>query len=202
MVNFWHGLVMGLAYLAPLGLQNIFVINTALAGNRKKTFLTALAVIFFDVTLAWACFFGVGALLTQLKWLKYVILLIGSLVIMYLGFGLLRSQGPAQTGVSPDLPGRKIISTACAVTWLNPQALIDGTMLLGAFRSTLEGASALCFIAGVTLASCLWFAGISFFVGLCSQRFSGRVLRVINIVCGLVIIFYGLKLLYTFFNLV
>ena len=47
---------MGLAYVAPIGLQNLFVINSALTHTRKCALLTALIVIFFDVTLALACF--------------------------------------------------------------------------------------------------------------------------------------------------
>ena len=57
---------MGLAYVAPIGLQNLFVINSALTHTRKCALLTALIVIFFDVTLALACFFGVGALMEAL----------------------------------------------------------------------------------------------------------------------------------------
>ena len=36
---------MGLAYVAPIGLQNLFVINSALTQSRHRAFLTAL--IFF-----------------------------------------------------------------------------------------------------------------------------------------------------------
>ena len=46
-----QGLTMGLAYVAPIGLQNLFVINTALTQKRSRVFLTALIVIFFDIKL-------------------------------------------------------------------------------------------------------------------------------------------------------
>ena len=58
---FFQGLTMGLAYVAPIGLQNLFVINSALTQSRHRAFLTALIVIFFDISLALACFFGIGA---------------------------------------------------------------------------------------------------------------------------------------------
>ena len=57
MEYFLQGLTMGLAYVAPIGLQNLFVINSALTHTRRRALLTALIVIFFDVTLAFACFF-------------------------------------------------------------------------------------------------------------------------------------------------
>ncbi len=41
---FFQGLTMGLAYVAPIGLQNLFVINSALTQSRHRAFLTALIV--------------------------------------------------------------------------------------------------------------------------------------------------------------
>ena len=58
---FFQGLTMGLAYVAPIGLQNLFVINSALTHTRRRALMTTLIVIFFDVTLALACFFGMAA---------------------------------------------------------------------------------------------------------------------------------------------
>ena len=39
---FLQGLTMGLAYVAPIGMQNLFVINSALTNKRKRALLTAL----------------------------------------------------------------------------------------------------------------------------------------------------------------
>ena len=69
-----QGLTMGLAYVAPIGLQNLFVINTALTQPRRRVFLTALIVIFFDVTLGLACFFGVGAIMQASPLLEKAVL--------------------------------------------------------------------------------------------------------------------------------
>ena len=58
-MNFLQGFLMGLAYVAPIGLQNLFVINTALTQTRRRAYATAFIVMFFDITLALACFFGI-----------------------------------------------------------------------------------------------------------------------------------------------
>ena len=159
-----QGLTMGLAYVAPIGLQNLFVINTALTQKRSRAYLTALIVIFFDVTLGLACFLGAGALMQALPWLQKVILAAGSAIVIYIGIGLLRAKASLQGGKDVDVPLWKAAVTACVVTWFNPQALIDGTMMLGA-------------------------------------RFNEKVLAVINRICGVVIIFYGCKLLCNFAQL-
>ena len=84
MLMYLQGLTFGLAYVAPIGMQNLFVINTALTQPRRRAFLTALIVIFFDITLALACFFGVGALMERFQWLRMLVLLVGS--DMFLSF--------------------------------------------------------------------------------------------------------------------
>lgn len=116
MKYFLQGLTMGLAYVAPIGLQNLFVINSALTHTRKCALLTALIVIFFDVTL------------------------------------------PAAQSAS--------------------------------------------FISGVALASCLWFTGLTLLISLFSDNFTPKTLVVINKVCGVIIVFYGCKLLYSFLTMV
>ena len=196
-----QGLTMGLAYVAPIGLQNLFVINTALTQRRSRVYLTALIVIFFDITLGLACFFGVGALMSALPWLQKVILGIGSLIVIWIGIGLLRSKASMEGGRDVNVPIWKVISSACVVTWFNPQAIIDGTMMLGAFRASLPAGTDAFFIGGFASASILWFLGISTVISLFSAKFNEKILNIINKVCGVVIIFYGCKLLWSFVQL-
>ena len=189
---------MGLAYVAPIGLQNLFVINSALTQKRSRVYITALIVIFWDISLGVACFLGAGALMQALPWLQKVILGLGSLIVIYIGIGLLRSKASLEGGRDVNVPIWKLISSAFVVTWLNPQAIIDGTLLIGAFRASLPAGSAAAFILGFTSASVLWFSALSVIVSLLRERFGEKLLNIINKICGAVIIFYGVKLLYSF----
>ncbi len=198
---FLQGLTMGLAYVAPIGLQNLFVINSALTNTRRRALLTALIVIFFDVSLALACFFGVGAIMERYQWLQLAILLVGSIIVIFIGIGLLRAKAEELDRSGGAMSIRKTISSACVVTWFNPQAIIDGTMMLGAFHVTLPGSQSIPFISGVALASCLWFTGVTLLISIFSDKFNTKVLRAINLVCGVVILFYGGKLLLNFFQM-
>ena len=198
-----QGLTIGLAYVAPIGLQNLFVINSALTQKRGRAYLTALIVTFLDVTLMLACFFGVGALMERFRWLQLGVLLVGSLIVCWIGIGLLRSKATLDTSrADVNMPVLKLAGKACVVTWFNPQALIDGTMLFGAFHASLPAGLELPFVMGAASASILWFSGITTLITLFSAKFNDKVLRVINIVCGCVIIFYGLKLLYNFIQMI
>lgn len=198
---FLQGLTMGPAYVAPIGMQNLFVINAALTSSRRRALLTALIVLFFDATLSISCFYGVGALMNQYEWLQAVILCIGSLIVISIGISLMRSRQDAPVRTDRAMPLGKTISKACVVTWFNPQAILDGTMMLGAFHVTLSMSEATPFMAGVVSASFLWFFGLTFFISLYSHKFSAKALHAVNLVCGGVIACYGIKLLWSFFQL-
>jgi len=71
-----QGLTMGLAYLAPIGMQNLFVINSALNYSRRRAFFTAIIVAFFDITLSASCFYGIGSLMEKYDFIKLGILLL------------------------------------------------------------------------------------------------------------------------------
>lgn len=199
---FLQGLTMGIAYDAPIGLANLFVIKSALTQSRKKSLLTAIIIIIFDVSLAFACFFGIGAIMKKFEWLQLIILLVGSLIVIYMGINLLRSQ---TTDISAEATTEmtlfKTISSAFVVIWFNPQAIIDGSMMLGAFQVTLPSYSHPIFIAGVGIASALWFILLSIIVSKFKDKFNAKVLRIINLVCGFIIILYGGKLFWNFITL-
>ncbi len=197
-MQYLQGLLMGFAYVAPIGMQNLFVINTALTQPRKRALLTALIVVFFDVTLAFACFFGIGAIMERFPMLRQAVLLLGGGIVCWIGIGLIRSKASMDTSTEVNVPLKKVVTTACVVTWFNPQAIIDGTMMLGAFRASLPAAEGIQFILGVTSASFLWFNGVTLAISLFSAKFNDKALRVINLICGCIILFYGVKLLWTF----
>ncbi len=202
MTEYLSGLLVGLAYVAPIGLQNLFVINTALTQKKSRVYLTALIVSFFDISLALICFFGIGTLIIQWKIVQMALLLVGSIVVVWIGIGLLRAHDTMDTSTKVDVPILKVITTACVVTWFNPQAIIDGTMLFGTTRTTLPLEDATHFIMGSSSASLIWFFGISTILSIFNAKFTDKVLRVINVVCGVVIIFYGVKLFINFIQLV
>lgn len=201
MMYFLQGLTLGLAYVAPIGVQNMFVINTGLTRSRLKAYQTALIVIFFDITLALACFFGVGALMDRFYFLKLGVLLFGSIIVTIMGIKLMMAKDSMDNNSNVEIPILKVIAMACVVTWFNPQALIDGSLLLGAFRASLPVESSTSFIIGVALASCTWFLTLTTITSLFRSKFNDKILRVINVVCGMIIFAYGLKLGWSFIQL-
>lgn len=113
-----------------------------------------------------------------------------------MGIGLVRSKANISAVINVNQPLWNTISFAFIVTWLNPQALIDGTLMLGAFRASMPAGSNMLFISGFASASFLWFNCLAVTVHMLGSKINNRILTYLNRFCGTVIIFYGIKLLY------
>lgn len=184
--------------MAPIGMQNLYVINTAIKSSRLRAYQVAFITVFFDISLALACFFGIGLVLENVPVLRNAVLIIGSIIVIYIGVGLIRSTPNTTRDIKIGEPLLKVAGICFSVTWLNPQAILDGTLLLGGFRASLPAAYSNIFILGVATASFCWFAGLTTIVSTFRGMIGSKVLKGINVICGSVITYYGLKLAYTF----
>ncbi|MCX5779707.1 MAG: LysE family transporter [Firmicutes bacterium] len=199
---FLQGLLLGFAYVAPIGIQNLYLMNTAVRETRKKILEVAVLIIFFDISLALACFFGVGILINTFPGFNRIITLAGSGLLIYIGITLLRSHPQVvDRGGGEDKSLSRIIGMCFAITWFNPQAIIDGSLLLGGFNASLPRSMSAYFILGFCLASCLWFLSLATITAHFRHQIKPAVMRSINLICGAIIIYYGLKLGYAFTKL-
>ncbi|AWI07205.1 LysE/ArgO family amino acid transporter [Clostridium drakei] len=195
-----QGFVLGLSYVAPIGMQNLYVINSSISMSKKRAYEVAFITIFFDISLSLSSFFGIGLLINKFNFLKLTILLLGSIIILYIGICLIRSKPnlSTQTSTDPNIPISKIALACFTVTWLNPQAILDGTLLLGSFRASLPLNTYNFFIGGVCTASIVWFTFLATIFSIFKNTLTEKFLKKINILCGCIVMFYGIKLLYSF----
>lgn len=192
-----QGFLLGLAYVAPIGMQNSYVIQSAATLSRGRAYQVALITTFFDLTLALACYLGVGTLVEAFPTARLILLGVGSVAVVWIGIGLVRSEPREIQGANVHQPLHRIALTCFVVTWLNPQALIDGTMFVGGFRASMPAEQALVVFFGVCMASMVWFSGLTTLVSLGKKHFTAKVQKGINWVCGTVVILYGISLAWT-----
>lgn len=93
--------------MAPIGVQNIFVINSASSGEYTKAILNAFIVAFFDITLALACFYGIGKIMQNYGWLQMSILLVGGWLLVFIGIKLLCTRAEPITAQAKRLSTKK-----------------------------------------------------------------------------------------------
>lgn len=197
MSMFFRGLLLSIALVSSIGMQNLFVFNNAINQRLPRAAIVAVMVWFADTALTLAAFFGMGALIGAHETVKLVIMLLGGILVLWIGFGILRSASSFRLASSSQtMPMGKSLVNAWVVTWANPQAIIDTSLMFGALRSTLAYGEVFPFITGVITATAIWFAGITLILGLLKERLPQKLMLWVNILSGIVVMVYGGYLLW------
>ena len=193
-----RGILIGFAFVTPIGMQNIYMFNNALSNKMSKALLYNFLVWFCDALFSFAAFYGIGALISANEIVKIIVMLVGGALTSYIGFNIIRSS--KQTAIGSDSKKQTLkqaLMTALIVSWGNPQAMIDGTMMLGASRATLTFEQSILFITGVITASFIWDHGITIGFNLLRDKLPKKFLLAINLISGIIVAVYGLYLILT-----
>ncbi len=193
-----RGILIGFAFVAPIGMQNIYMFNNALSNKMSKALLYNFLVWFCDALFSFAAFYGIGALISANEIVKIIVMLVGGALTSYIGFNIIRSA--KQTAIGSDSKKQTLkqaLMTALIVSWGNPQAMIDGTMMLGASRATLTFEPSILFITDVVTASFIWDHGITIGFNLLRDKLPKKFLLAINLISGIIVAIYGLYLILT-----
>ena len=164
----------------------------------SKALLYNFLVWFCDALFSFAAFYGIGALISANEIVKIIVMLVGGALTSYIGFNIIRSA--KQTAIGSDSKKQTLkqaLMTALIVSWGNPQAMIDGTMMLGASRATLTFEQSILFITGVVTASFIWDHGITIGFNLLRDKLPKKFLLAINLISGIIVAVYGLYLILT-----
>jgi L-lysine exporter family protein LysE/ArgO len=192
-------MLIGFAYSAPIGMQNLYIFNNALSNRLSKAFLYASVIWLVDAVFSLIAFLGVGTLIMQNDFIKLAVMLIGGLIVSYLGGTIIRTANAVQLNtIEQATTLGKVFVTALVLSFGNPQALIDGSLMLGALRGTLADREVMPFYGGVILATAIWFTGITLAFNILRDRLSKRFLVWINLISGFIVLLYGLRLILEF----
>ncbi len=182
------GLCLGL--ILSIGAQNAVVLRQGL--RREHVGIVVLVCVVSDAILQAIGVAGVATLVTSHPWLETVARWAGAAFIV--GFALLSARRawrgggsleaapeaadasePAAGGVAVATRARSgrlaTLATILAVTWLNPHAIVETTVVLGSVAAT-HGDARWWFLAGGIAASTLWFVGFGY-----GARFLAPLLR-------------------------
>lgn len=196
------GMLISFALVSSIGMQNLFVFNSAMSNRLRRALLIAVFVWVADTSLTTVAFLGMGALISQYLWLRLIIMFIGGGIVIWMGFGILRSASQVELGKNDSqMPLKEAFVSAWVVAFANPQAIIDTSVTLGALRGTLTNHEALPFLAGIISATAIWFFCITLIVGILKNRLPKRVLMWVNIISGVIVMGYGVVLIFNAFKL-
>ena len=144
------------------------------------------------MSLSAAAFYGIGAVLEMWPIMKLIVILFGSLLIIYMGSNIFRTE-PDVRNLNTHIPIRKLIMSAIAVSWGNPQAVLDATMLLGAFQANIPKEEVYSFFGGFLAMTPIWFGSLATVMHLLAKKIKISHMVWINRFCGMdqSILWYG-----------
>ncbi|MFD1483791.1 LysE/ArgO family amino acid transporter [Lacticaseibacillus baoqingensis] len=192
-----RGMLISIALVSSIGMQNLFVFNSAMSNRLRRALLIAGFVWLADTALTVVAFLGMGALITRWQWLKLLILLIGGAIVMWMGVGIIR--GASQSAIGNDhklMPLKEAFTGAWVVAFANPQAIIDTSVSFGAMRSTLATGQVVPFLLGILTSTALWFFGVTIVIGTLKNRLPRRFLLWVNLISGTIVFVYGATLIW------
>jgi L-lysine exporter family protein LysE/ArgO len=191
------GLLIGFALITPIGAQNIFIIQQGIAVGYPRILFATLTTTGCDALTISAGALGLGTILQSSRPLKTVLIVCGSVLLLYLAWQNLRAvPEPLPTGGQATVAYRKgTAAKAVVVSLLNPHALIDTVGVIGAVAASRGLTERAWFCAGAVLASLLWFNLLGGGAALARGRLTIRVRRMINIGSAVVMSLFAVILL-------
>ncbi|MBC7290654.1 MAG: LysE family transporter [Actinotalea sp.] len=152
------GLGLGLSLIVAIGAQNAFVLRQGLL--RRHVGVVVLVCALSDVVLIAAGVAGAGAVVEGRPVLLDVVRYAGAAFLATYGVLAARRalRREALTPLGGALPTSlaATVTTALALTWLNPHVYLDTVVLLGSIAQSHPGRECW-FAAGAALGSILWF---------------------------------------------
>ena len=191
------GLLTGATLIIAIGAQNAFVLRQGL--RREHVLPIVLVCSLSDILLITLGVAGLGALVTAAPVVLEVIRWVGAAFLVgYAIFALRRAIRPQAlvAGAGGGMSLAKAVTTAVALTWLNPHVYLDTVVLLGSLSTSHGTDGRWWFAAGASAASILWFTGLGFGARLLGRLFARPASwRVLDLMIAAVMLGLAVKLL-------
>lgn len=192
------GVAIGLLISVPLGPIGMLIIQRTLIRGRAHGIVTGLGATTSDLIYTIVSFFFLGFVMDFLDENRYIIQIIGSVIVIGFGTYIFRSNPSTQPKVKTDKSTAKLSGdyfSSFVLTLSNPLILFF-LIALFAKLSFLEGRTniwqdltgMISILGGATL----WWGTLTYFVGKFRYMFNLRGLKVLNQTLGTIIILLGI----------
>jgi L-lysine exporter family protein LysE/ArgO len=180
---FLHGFLLAIGLIIPLGVQNFFIFSQ---GATRSKFRDVLPVVvtasLCDCLLIILAVSGVSLVVMNFIWMQTVLVILGTLFLLYMGYMTWKAQPPERKDEVRGLnDSRKLITYTLMISILNPHAILDTIGVIGTSSLNYEGSERLLFTLACITVSCIWFLFLALlgrFVG--SKDHSGKIVRYLN----------------------
>ncbi|UJF32958.1 LysE/ArgO family amino acid transporter [Paenibacillus hexagrammi] len=183
-----HALILSIGLIMPLGVQNFFVFTQGAVRERKLHVLViVIAASLCDTALITAAVLGVSVVVFSFVWMKLLLVIVGFVFLMYMGYGAWKTKPESSREVRRDAQIGKLVSFTVMVSLLNPHAILDTIGIIGTSSLQYQGVYRVAFTLTCVCVSWMWFFSLALagrWLGL--RDTSGRWLGYLNKISALV----------------
>jgi L-lysine exporter family protein LysE/ArgO len=164
LISFLNGFLLAFALILPFGPQNIFLFNIGAMYPRYLHAWPALVTAAIaDTLLILLAVLGASLLLLEFPMIQQVLMTLGILFLIYIGWSIWRSVPVNNKGPHIERwSKKKQIALAASFSLLNPQALIDTIAIIGVTAFTYEGYDRAVFTLACIMVSWIWFFALAY----------------------------------------
>lgn len=197
------GVIMGLIAAVPIGPVNLICIRRTFAFGPLNGFVSGLGAAMGDGIFAAIMGFGLTWIAQLIEGYATIIELIGGALMVWMGYKTFISPPmPRCPDDKPDNEGtnlaRAMISTF-ALTITNPVTLLSFGVMFAGLGGLAGGAGTFhdagFVVAGVVGGSAGWWLALTTVIGLFHTKIDERAMRMINRICGVLVVGCGLAVL-------
>ncbi len=190
------GLMIGFAIAAPVGPIGILCIQRSLHDGFKIGLMTGLGAALADGTYGLVAGFGLTVISSFLISYQMWIRIFGGIFLIYLGIKLLFAKPSVkEKKENSDKSSWHTLATTYFLTLTSPVTILSFVAVfagLGLGTTHPKLFEAIILVLGITLGSTVWWfilsGGVAFIL---HHRMSGKVMRGINWISGLIILIFG-----------
>lgn len=163
LLAFWHGFVLAVALILPIGPQNSFVLNQGARSSFSRVLPTIITAALSDTLLIILAVVGIANLVVHLRLFRIFLALTGTIFLFGMGLHSWRDTVDDNHEAS-DIPWTTQVRHSLSVSLLNPHAVMDTVVILGG-QASLYGEEKVrwAFSIGAILVSWFWFIGLALF---------------------------------------
>jgi threonine/homoserine/homoserine lactone efflux protein len=194
-MNSWlfiKSLFIGIAVAAPVGPMSLLCIQRTVQRGQPAALAFGAGVAAADGTYAAVAAFGITAISAALLAATGPIKLVGSLILLYMGFRIACSRPGAVTGVMVADSDWRAFVAAYGLTITNPPTILFFASVFASLASFSSFSQSVVFSAGVFLGSMFWWLLLTTLVARLANSLTSPVLLFINRLSGAALVGFGL----------
>lgn len=163
---YFHGAVLALGLILPLGVQNAFILNQgASSAHYRQVLPVVITAGISDTFLILLAVLGASIILFEYPVVKTSLMVFGIIFLVYIGYRAWVTEYNLEKSSTKGIgwsTSKKVLFTL-SVSLLNPHAVIDTVGVIGPTALIYELYPLIAFTAAVIINSWLWFFALAKF---------------------------------------